>query len=124
MQRNCYIYILFILGRFEPSDGLVTKTINKGEDVTLSVSSVNGGHTPLWRRIRNGNVSYVMSSGNAFTVSSLDVMDGDLFSVIQSSLSVNDNHFAMIRMIVRGKHVFMCMWNRHSEIFSISTTKQ
>ena len=115
---------MFILGRFDPSDGLVTKTINKGEGVTLSVSSVNGGHTPLWRRIRNGIVSEFTSIQNALTVSSSDVMDGDLFAVIQSSLSVNDNHFAMIRMIVRGKHVFMCMWSRHSEIFSISTTKQ
>ncbi len=105
------ILVIAILGRFEPVDGLVTKTVNRGEDVTLSVSSVNGlGTSPVWRRIRNGIVGglYSVSGQYTYTITlpSLDVMDGDLYTVIQSSVSVSDNHFGMIRLIVRGKQVY------------------
>ncbi|XP_071800048.1 uncharacterized protein [Asterias amurensis] len=93
--------------RFAPTDGWVTKTVNKGEDVTLSIGSVNGlGTFPLWRRIRNGVVDNLSSvSGQntlTITLSSVDVMHGDLFAVIQSDVTTRDNHFGMIRLIVRG----------------------
>ncbi|XP_071800225.1 angiopoietin-1 receptor-like isoform X2 [Asterias amurensis] len=107
MTTRVYSIIHSYTRRFEPVDGLVTKTFNKGEDVTLSVSSVNGlGTGPIWRRIRNGYVNDLNSvSGQntlTITLSSVDVMHGDLFAVIQSGVSVIDNHFGMIRIIVGG----------------------
>ena len=80
----------------------MTRTVNKGEDVTLSVSSVNSGYNPLWRRIRNGMVT---DSGTGLSInipSSSEANDGDLYAVIQSGLTISDNHFSMIRLIVRG----------------------
>ena len=90
----------------------MTKTINKGEDVTLLVSSVNGlGTAPIWRRIRNGIIDDLSSvSGQntlTITLSSFDVMDGDLFAVVQSGVNLIDNHFGMIRLIVRGKQGYI-----------------
>ena len=91
---------------------MVTKTVNKGEDVTLSVSSVNGlGTGPIWRRIRNGVVNNLsgVSGQNTLTItlSSVDVMDGDLFAVVQTGVTTRDNHFGMIRLIVRGKQGYI-----------------
>ncbi|XP_033636185.1 tyrosine-protein kinase receptor Tie-2-like isoform X2 [Asterias rubens] len=107
MTTRVYSIIHSYTRSFEPVDGLVTKTINKGEDVTLSVSSVNGlGTGPVWRRIRNGIVDDLNSvSGQntlTITLSSVDVMDGDLFAVVQTGVTTRDNHFGMIRLIVRG----------------------
>ncbi|XP_038066562.1 angiopoietin-1 receptor-like [Patiria miniata] len=89
--------------RFEPVDGLVTKTVNKGEDVTLSVITVNSGGSPLWRRTRNGAVNATLPIANqaSFTLPTTDVDDGDLYTVIGSAVTLADNHFSMIRLIVR-----------------------
>ncbi|XP_071800226.1 tyrosine-protein kinase receptor Tie-1-like [Asterias amurensis] len=107
MTTRVYSIIHSETRRFEPVDGLVTKTFNKGEDVTLSVSSVNDlGTAPLWRRIRIGTVDDLngVSGQNTLTItlSSMDVMDGDLYAVIQSGVTTGDNHFGMVRLIVRG----------------------
>ena len=89
---------------------MVTKTINKGEDVTLSVSSVNGlGTAPIWRRIRNGVIDGLrgLPGQNTFSITlpSSEVMHDDLYAVIQSGQPSSDNHFGMIRLIVRGTNM-------------------
>ena len=93
-------------GRFDPGGGLVTKTANKGESITLSVTSVNGlGTFPIWRRISNGVPTNLDSFSGQYTmtVSPSEAIDGDLYAVIQSGVRLNDNHFGIIRLIVRGK---------------------
>ncbi|XP_038066559.1 tyrosine-protein kinase receptor Tie-1-like [Patiria miniata] len=104
LTTRVYSIIHSVNRRFEPVDGLVTKTINKGEDVTLSVITVNSGGSPIWRQIRNGTVVSDFPSYNqpSFTLPSADAVDGDLYTVIGSDVTLNDNHFSMIRLIVRG----------------------
>ncbi|XP_038066573.1 tyrosine-protein kinase receptor Tie-2-like [Patiria miniata] len=99
-----YSIIHSVNRRFEPVDGLVTKTINKGEDVTLAVITVIPGSSPQWYRTRNGTATsdfpnYTQAN---FTLPSADAVDGDLYAVIASSIALADNHFSMIRLIVRG----------------------
>ena len=101
-NSQCLPFLL--TGKFEPQDGLVTRTINSGESVTLSVTSYNNqGTIPLWRRIRNGIVTDVTANGYSATLPSDDVMNGDVYAVTQSAAVISDNHFSMIRLIVRGK---------------------
>ncbi|XP_033636449.1 tyrosine-protein kinase receptor Tie-1-like isoform X3 [Asterias rubens] len=107
MVTRVYSIINAVTRRFEPADGVVTKTINKGEDVTLLVSSVNGlGTAPIWRRIRNGVIDGLrgLPGQNTFSITlpSSEVRHDDLYAVIQSGQPTSDNHFGMIRLIVRG----------------------
>ncbi|XP_038066564.1 tyrosine-protein kinase receptor Tie-1-like [Patiria miniata] len=103
LTTRVYSIIHSVNRRFEPVDGLVTKTINKGENVTLSVIKANSGGFPLWRRTRNGTVNANLTNSNqaSFTVPSTDADDGDLYTVIGSAVTLTDNHFSMIRLIVR-----------------------
>ncbi|XP_038066558.1 tyrosine-protein kinase receptor Tie-1-like [Patiria miniata] len=104
LTTRVYSIIHSVNRRFEPVDGLVTKTINKEEDVTLSVITVNSGGSPLWHRIRNGTVTSNFPNFNqaSFTLPSTDAVDGDLYTVVGSVVTLTDNHFSMIRLIVRG----------------------
>ncbi|XP_038066659.1 tyrosine-protein kinase receptor Tie-1-like [Patiria miniata] len=92
---------------FLPSDGPGTKTINKGESVVLSVATVsyngNSGSYHRWARIRNGASSYLMSydDQSSITIAPSEARHGDLYAVIKRTVSLSDNHFGMIRLIVR-----------------------
>ncbi|XP_022109446.1 uncharacterized protein LOC110989392 isoform X2 [Acanthaster planci] len=103
LTTRVYSIIHSIHRRFQPGDGQVTRTVNKGENVTLSVIPVNSGGTPLWRRTNDGVVDFMSASGlDTLTVSSADVVHGDLYTVIASAVGLENNHFSMIRLIVRG----------------------
>ncbi|XP_038066576.1 tyrosine-protein kinase receptor Tie-1-like [Patiria miniata] len=99
-----YSIIHSINRRFEPADGLVTKMVNKGDSVTLSVNRVISGGSPNWRRTRNGVLNNTLPNANqySFTVPSTDTVHGDLYTVVASGTALSDNHFSMIRLIVRG----------------------
>ncbi|XP_038066572.1 angiopoietin-1 receptor-like [Patiria miniata] len=104
LTTRVYSIIHSVNRRFEPVDGLVTKTVNIREDVTLSVIQAISGGSPLWRRTRNGTVNANLPNSNraSFTVPSTDAVDGDLYTVIGNTDTLADNHFSMIRLIVRG----------------------
>ncbi|XP_022109426.1 angiopoietin-1 receptor-like [Acanthaster planci] len=105
LTTRVYSIIHSIHRRFEPRSGLVTRTINKGEGVTLMIDSVDSGSYPLWHRIRQGAVTelYTDNDMNMYdiTIPSSMVSDGDLYATFQHAFSVNDNHFSLIRLIVR-----------------------
>ncbi|XP_022111586.1 receptor-type tyrosine-protein phosphatase mu-like, partial [Acanthaster planci] len=104
LTTRVYSIIHSIHRRFEPHNGLVTKTINKGEDVTLMIDSVNSSTRPLWHRNNNRTAVRLHAYDGMYniTIPSGNISDGDLYATIENLLSVNDNHFSLIRLIVRG----------------------
>ncbi|XP_022100269.1 tyrosine-protein kinase receptor Tie-1-like isoform X2 [Acanthaster planci] len=89
--------------KFEPADGQVTKTVNKGENVTLAVIPANNGSLPLWHRFTYvGSRSNLASMQYVIQLSSGMVADGDFFVVTERDAALDDNHFGMIRLIIRG----------------------
>ncbi|XP_038066657.1 uncharacterized protein LOC119736716 [Patiria miniata] len=88
-------------------DLLLTKTINKGENVTLYVQSFYAWRKKYasWRRIRDGVVTNLSNYDGmeTITIPSSQAKHGDVYAVVDSrEFSLSDNKFALIRLIVRG----------------------
>ncbi|XP_038066556.1 tyrosine-protein kinase receptor Tie-1-like [Patiria miniata] len=104
LTTRVYSIIHSVHRRLETVDGLVTKTVNKGENVTLTVTQVGSGGLPLWRRTRNGvlNYTYPDARQSSIKVPPRETVDGDLYTAVADPFDVSDNHFSMTRLIVRG----------------------
>ncbi|XP_022111576.1 angiopoietin-1 receptor-like isoform X3 [Acanthaster planci] len=104
LTTRVYSIVHSIRRKFEPTDGQVTRTIMTGDDVTLSVVKVNSDSSPFWRRTRNGIIGLNLTNQYQldFVMSSADAVHGDLYTVIGIGVTLMDNHFSMIRLIVRG----------------------
>ncbi|XP_038066655.1 angiopoietin-1 receptor-like [Patiria miniata] len=85
---------------------LLTKTISKGENVTLSVQSYRASTTyyASWRRIRDGVVTNLTDYDrmSTITIPPSQAKHGDVYAVVDSRYSLSDNKFTLIRLIVRG----------------------
>ncbi|XP_038066567.1 tyrosine-protein kinase receptor Tie-1-like [Patiria miniata] len=102
LSSEVYSIIHSHLRKFEPADGQVTKTINKGENATLAVISANNGSSPVWHRNNEGILLDLDPTRYEIQLTADEVADGDLFVVTDRDAPLDDNHFGMIRLIVRG----------------------
>ncbi|XP_038066656.1 uncharacterized protein LOC119736715 [Patiria miniata] len=84
---------------------LLTKTINTGENATLSVQNRRGWTSHAsWRRISDGvatNLTDYDGMGT-ITIPASQAKHGDVYVVLSSRYSLRDNKFSLFRLIVRG----------------------
>ncbi|XP_038069293.1 tyrosine-protein kinase receptor Tie-2-like [Patiria miniata] len=85
---------------------MLTKTINKGEYATLFVEKRRSGSTRYasWYRISHGVAtnSTEYYGLTAVTIPPSQAKHGDVYAVVDSTDSLSDNKFTLIRLIVRG----------------------